>query len=75
MTTRNEYRTDTIHPMRPSTDVELGSDYNGTREVVRVSGIGGSISFELYETACGEEHYEGRTNCGRYASEWLQAAE
>lgn len=56
-------------------DVELSSETSGTREVALVSGIGGCISFELYETAAGVEHYEGRTTDGKYAREWLEAAE
>jgi hypothetical protein len=64
----------TIHPLRGS-DVEMSSTRNGAREVALVSGIGGCISFELYEIVRGAEHYEGRTNDGRYAREWQEAAE
>ncbi len=63
-----------IHPLRID-DVEMSSKTNGTREVALVCGVGGCISFELYETARGVEHYEGRTNDGKYAYEWLDAAE
>ena len=62
------------HPVRGN-DVELSSETSGTREVALVSGVGGCISFELYEVLGGTEHYEGRTNDGRYAREWLEAAE
>lgn len=53
----------------------MSSEFNGNREVALVIGIGGCVSFEFYEHANGREIYEGRTNDGRYAREWLEAAE
>lgn len=64
----------TIHTARLD-DVEMSSQINGTREVALVSGIGGCISFELYETVRGVEYYEGRTVDGKQAYSWLDAAE
>ncbi len=63
-----------IHPAR-GTDTELSSDFSGNRETVIVVGIGGCISFELYEHVNGREYYEGRTVDGKYARDWLVAAE
>ena len=54
----------TIHPLRGD-DTEMSSDFSGTRETVLVIGIGGCVSFEMYEHARGAEHYEGRTNDGK----------
>ena len=56
-------------------DVEMSSQISGTREVAMVSGIGGCISFEFYETVRGVEYYEGRTVDGLEARNWLDAAE
>lgn len=63
--------TETV-PAIKMNDTELSSQINGTREVALVScAPGGQIVFELYEG----EAYEGRTLDGRYAQEWLEAAE
>lgn len=63
-----------MHTLRGS-DTELGSSFHGTREVATVVGIGGCISFELYEHVGNGEAYEGRTVDGQYAMDWLRAAE
>ncbi len=55
-------------------DTELSSTRSGTREVAIVSGLGGTIVFELYEIVNGAEHYEGRTCDARYALDWQGAA-